>query len=392
MLSDICQVANQLRIVLPVPKGEVAEPVEDLFRQAMTLSQLGKHKEALHKINKYISNRPDDYCGWAEKAEILCRFDPNMGADQITMQEVLIGGSTESREPHDFTRTDESMECIRKALSLYSDDSHCWNNLGVCHLRLGHWKESVHAFGRAVELDPQNNGAHMQLASAFMFQNEFSRASDHLLKALSLASNKKNLFFNAGNHAAFMLKKGAVEQARKVLELLVELEPMNTNNWNNLAGVYERTGKKDAAIQCLQKNVAINPQDHEAFLALANMHSAAGRLNEAISCCDKALSTGNNDSTAKAICFKAQLLCFSGRHIEGINLLKDMISKRSEDDRMIFLLGNLYESIGDLDNAEKCIVLCKKISSAKKISFQSDNAQMIEAMLKRLRQKKTAQS
>lgn len=392
MLSDIFRAAKQLGITLPPPTVSVEESVEELYRQAVTLSQLGKHKEALEKIDRYIRQRPDDYNGWAEKGEILARFDQHEGAPQIAMQKDLKGVSPESKEQIDFSRTYEGMECTRKALALYSEDSHCWSNLGVYHSRLWQWKESVDAFRKALELDPQNNGAHMQLASAYMFQDEFSRAADHLLTALRLAPNKKTLLFNAGNHAAFMLSKGAVEEAGKVLEVLVNLEPMNTNSWNNLAGIYERTGKKNDALRCLQKVVEINPLDNEVFLALANMHAAAGRMEDAIHCCDMVLGNEINESTAKAICFKAQLLCYSGRHSEGFSLLKGAIHKWPEDDRLIFLLGNLYEGIGDLDNAEKSILLCKQILDGRHLGPQSDNRQMVDAMIERLRRKRASQS
>jgi Flp pilus assembly protein TadD len=70
-------------------------------------------------------------------------------------------------------RYEESLECCRRQLELQAHDARVWSNMGCILTELGSLDESEQAHAQACRLDPQNAGAHFNLAFTLLMNRKF---------------------------------------------------------------------------------------------------------------------------------------------------------------------------------------------------------------------------
>jgi tetratricopeptide (TPR) repeat protein len=325
---QIVAVARAAAIAIPNPPPVEHTSDDELYARAQSFVALGKPEAALQAIELFLKRRPDAACGWTEKGRILL----------------------ETGEDHDMTGrpcwisvqlADAAIAATRESLTLNPFDSHAWNNLGLCYLRLRRFNDAIETFRKAISYDPYNTGAMMHLAFALAELGNTKKPTELLLRALKLRPQKETLRFNAGNVVSLIVKNGGLEEGRLLLEQLVSLEPEKETNWFNLALVYQSGGRLDNAIQCYRKAVALKPDDGFALMSLARLFADQGEIDEAIRCCDACIDS--ETERVKPIALKAQLLDGTGRYQAAVELLSKALRGMPHEDTLWFILATIHE-------------------------------------------------
>jgi hypothetical protein len=119
----------------------------------------------------------------------------------------------------------EEMEEWKKALSVAENERYAWN-LGVNYMKLGRYQESVTAFGKVVQLNP----------------------------------NSAEGYHNLG---AVLAKMGEHEEALKMIKRAIQINPDYFKAHNDLALLYNRMGKPEEVIPFFQAYLKRNPKDFQ---------------------------------------------------------------------------------------------------------------------------------
>ena len=121
---------------------------------------------------------------------------------------------------------------FNKALSQKPNSSELHSNLGLVSLALKENREAVHYFKKAIELNPSDVAAGMNLASQYISNKDFNKA----YPVLSLISSKVNrdlVFLN--NYAVAAVATGKSDEAEHLYKDALKLNPNNREVLYNFA-------------------------------------------------------------------------------------------------------------------------------------------------------------
>ena len=149
---------------------------------------------------------------------------------------------------------------------------------GLSLIAEGRMQSGIAEFSKAIELDPNNRAAYIELARAYAQQRKFSEAETVLLDALKTQSQfidariaLGDVYQSAGKEAE------AIQEYRRGLEEDKNQGPL----YARLAAVHQKAHRLEEAEGCYRQWVKAQPSSGEALVALAQFYTATGRFNEA---------------------------------------------------------------------------------------------------------------
>ena len=176
-----------------------------------------------------------------------------------------------------------------------SDESVERNNQGVELLKQGKTDEAILSLLKAVELDPKNPDARLNLAYAYDRQVRIDEAIVHYEKAVEL--NPRNSIAR-NNLGVLYDKTGRNDEAIREFEKAMEIDPKNASGPKNL----ETAKKNQSVIQERERQIAealkaadAQPKDPRASYNVARLYAHDGKKDQAIGWLEKALKLGFND-------------------------------------------------------------------------------------------------
>jgi tetratricopeptide (TPR) repeat protein len=94
--------------------------------------------------------------------------------------------------------------------------------------------------------------------------------------------------------ASNLFKLGRFQEAKKLYEAVVGLDPGYVDALNNLGIIYIRDGNFDAAKENLEKAVRLNPTHVESYYNMACLYAIKGQIDQGFEYLKKAVSLDNN--------------------------------------------------------------------------------------------------
>lgn len=331
VLEDLKQVADNLKIKLPVNKIEVDSSLKELYIQSFTYRSLGDLNKAKELITEYISQDKNDSSAWSLKGRI-------------------------ESEQGDF---DEAIKSTLISYEIEPINSQTCNNLGIFYKQLSDLPNAERFLYEAIEIDPYNTGALTNSAILYETKGNFPLAADLIVRAIKLAPDKKTLHFNASNIAANVSRQRHFNKAITILELLTKVDNGNTDNWFNLGLNYQLIQKPNEAIKCLKHVEQQTPDDEQTLISLAKLNGEVGNYNEAIKYCEKLLD--RHLSTLNAICWRAQYIQAKGNGQEAIEFMKSVISNNQMNDHLWITLASMYSYEGENKKAVTMINKARQV-------------------------------
>ena len=135
------------------------------------------------------------------------------------------------------------------------------------------------SYARAVELDPENEKAHSNLAIVYRMLGELDAAVAHFRRALEIEPN----FVEAKSRLAQSLtEQGRLDEAVDLLRESAASEPNSAKAAAQLGLALATQGKLVVAVEHYRRALLLNADSEEAHFYLANALVAQGKLDEAV--------------------------------------------------------------------------------------------------------------
>lgn len=150
--------------------------------------------------------------------------------------------------------------------------------MGEQALRLNEPAAAQDHFEAATETFPAMTGIHRPLGAVYLKRQYFEKAAEQLKKALE-EQPSVDVLNNLG--VAYMGVEDYV-QAETCLRQALQLQPELAGCYKNLALLYQKTGRTDAAAASFEKYFLLNPQDTTLIKNYVAYLTAAGRTRVAI--------------------------------------------------------------------------------------------------------------
>jgi len=188
------------------------------------------------------------------------------------------------------------------------------------------WRSSVSRDSRVVQVYPDSELAHAELAKAFNFEGDPDGAFRVVETARKLWPESGPLAAAAGN--AYRLK-GEFQKAREELEIAVKRIPDHVMTRYRLGQVLESLHESQKAREAFERALDVNPTFFPALAALARLHQFDGWTDAAMSYFERALAA-NPHSRDSRFGF-AELLMEQRRWDEAVRHLESILSEFPDD-------------------------------------------------------------
>jgi tetratricopeptide (TPR) repeat protein len=173
-------------------------------------------------------------------------------------------------------------------------DDYSYQRAGIVSLKADDPKLAEQGYRKALELNPQNVGAHVDLAYILFNRGQTAEGLAHVNEALRLDPNHVEARFNLG---LGMLREEKPAEAARCFERVIQLKPDYAQAHFQLGLLLAKQNKPQEAIDHLSLAAQLKPDDGRAHFNLAVLLAGQGRLDDAIAHYVTAAQLKPNDAT-----------------------------------------------------------------------------------------------
>jgi tetratricopeptide (TPR) repeat protein len=201
---------------------------------------------------------------------------------------------------------------MRKSLSLlfiflslfaFKNFAFAQQEVDACYnfYKAGDYKRSIEAGRVAVQRYPNNPHAHYCLGETYRIVGLIKLALEHMKRAESLTSDKKDLMYIYNQIGLIYWRMGYLDDAllyfSRSLSLARDLgdKSMQASVINNIAGIYYRAGELDKALGYFEESLGLTTDEKEkatAYNDIAIIYDKKGNYQKAVEYFQKAVEIG----------------------------------------------------------------------------------------------------
>jgi protein O-GlcNAc transferase len=262
--------------------------------------------------------------------------------------------------------TQQSLDAYRRATQLDPDNPDGWNQLGHLFRRIGELDNAIHAYNQVLKLGETHDDkedisiAYGNLGIVYKTRGDLDKAIEFHEKSLKLSEeleSKEGIAQDYGNLGVVYKTRGDLDKAIEFHEKALAIDESMGNkqgmaeDYGGLGNVYRTKGDLDKAIEFHEKALKLNEElgskeiNASIYSNLGNVYRTKGDLEKAIEFHEKALKINEELGRKEGI---------------AINYAN---------------LGNVYEEKGDKERArgywEKSVALYKQMGSPTEKQVQS---------------------
>jgi pentatricopeptide repeat protein len=203
----------------------------------------------------------------------------------------------------------------------------------------------ISATRKALELDPTLPEAHSLLGSIYQEQWQWSEAEGEYKLALELTPN------DAGAHLAFanwLLCQGRTEEAQAWSRRARELDPLGVTG-NSIGWILFQSRHYEEAIRELQSDLAVRQDNASIYWFLGFALIANGQADEAIPVLEKSLALSERTPAVIGVLIRAY--AHAGRRTEALRLLDELKRQQHTGYVPAAAFVNAYLGLGDNEQA-----------------------------------------
>lgn len=328
------------------------DPSDDYSTERLgrVLWSLGRYEESLPYLRRAARNDPDDdslawrladselHAGGEESGAALLRV-----LEEIEEIEVLTSALQNMAEHGHQDRLDSLLERLEE---LAPDDPGTWMIRGELARTGGRDDDASVAFSRALELDPENTQARIELAAALYRLQRYPDAIPHYRRYLERRPNDSDSRYWL---AQTLLLHGDNEASSREFEAVVDARPEEFRAWYGLTlarlALGDAAGARRAAEHAREAAVA----DPEEQIGLAELYNATGRQAEARSLVLRLhAERGSNDLPCSQLAWSLfDVEAFS----EAEALARECVAADAQDGPAHHLLGMSFARRGQYADA-----------------------------------------
>ncbi len=377
-------------------KGLATDAIKYYLASADILSKEGKKDALLRTYDKILGLSPSNISLRNKVAELFIKEGLHIEASKEYLH---IARVYEDKDDINNAKT-----YLKKALDLQSNNKDALLCMSSLLARAGDQKQSVEIIKKAISLFPEDSDLSLKYAQILIDNDSFAEAIQHVNKIVAAEPSnitaKKllgDIYLKQGdmqkawqvNSALIddMVFGGKVDEAIDTLTKFTDIEPVETRK--KLVSLYKQKGDTDSAFNEL------------VFLGDNFVIAESGKLNEAISCYQEALQLHPDDvslkdkiadlerelggevvpaekpaKTFEESLVESEIFVRYGLYDEAKALLESLKVQRPENIDVHAKLKALYVSIGDKENAvSECLALAE-------IYGKSEDLEQKEMLLK----------
>jgi tetratricopeptide (TPR) repeat protein/predicted Ser/Thr protein kinase len=194
-------------------------------------------------------------------------------------------------DQHETRWMEASQQDCQRAVSLSNGQPAARVCLGRVYRGTGRYREAAAEFEQAIEQEPTNDRAYVELATAYSRLGNPAQAEATYRRAIKLRPR-----YWAGYNwlGVFYYQRAQYRQAAEMFEQVVALAPDNARGLFNLAAAYTSEGRYNDAITVLQHSIAVRPEA-TAFTDLGNAYFYLHRFEEAGAAYEQAVKLDPED-------------------------------------------------------------------------------------------------
>jgi len=208
------------------------------------------------------------------------------------------------------------------------------------------YQEGIGELKKAIELNPKNMPAYIELARAYLAANDPIAAEATLKQALKIDPRSMEILSALGD---FYVTTGKPEQAEVIYKQVLETTPQSEEIYLRLAAFYQRYNKPAEAEAILQKLAALKPQDEKPHILLGDFFTWLGQPDKALASYQRA-SELNPSSIGVRDMLISQYLDM-GKTSEAETKVKDILGKNNRDSSGRFFDARIRLAKGNADDA-----------------------------------------
>ena len=189
-------------------------------------------------------------------------------------------------------RASEADEAFGRALELDPEDVWALGNVGNSLLRAGRIDEALVQYRKALNAKPNTPQLHLNAGLAFYRKSDFTNALQHYTRALQLNPFYVEAYINAGNA---LMALGQPTAAATNYARVATLKPDHAGAHYNLGHVALAQGQPQEAAEHFAQATRADPEYAEAHQQLAAVFQRMGELNKARQSLERAMELKPSD-------------------------------------------------------------------------------------------------
>jgi tetratricopeptide (TPR) repeat protein len=216
-----------------------------------------------------------------------------------------------------------------------------------------YWRDSGTLWEHALECDPRNHAAMVNLGQFYYEKGEADQAARYFAAAIAASPGNAEAYSDLGNALNMEGRPGdAMAQYRRALKVY----PAYADGHYNLANVLLKTGSGSEAIAEYREALRIDPGKAEAYNGLANALQADGRLDEAIATYREAQKYNPDEASIPmnlgvAFCLQGHLDEGIAEYEAALRIKPDLEPARTNLGIALTQQGRMAEALAQLQEA-----------------------------------------
>jgi serine/threonine protein kinase/predicted Zn-dependent protease len=237
--------------------------LQQLYRQANTLYDLKRYREAFDFYEKALAIRPDFGDAIRGKADTLRQLN----------------------------RDRDALINYEKAIQINNEDWDAWLGRSRILLKLGKEKEALYSLNFITANEPGNYAAWGELAQIYLKNNQYAEALDPLARSIRANRDDASLRYQKG-WALYNLKK--YDEARKAFDEVIDIKFNHSQAWYQKGNCFVQLKKYNNALEAYDKAVTFDPQYFSAWYSKATILKTMNKYEEALQAYEKTISIRSN--------------------------------------------------------------------------------------------------
>jgi tetratricopeptide (TPR) repeat protein len=245
-----------------------------------------------------------------------------------------------------------AQQACTKAVDLGNAGAEGHMCLGLLDDGTGQYEKAVEQFQHAVQLEPANDRAYVNLAGAYQHLNQPDKAEETYKRAINVRPQYWRVYSFLGS---FYISQAEYEKAAAMFRRATELDPDNYLPFNNLGAAFLYAGKDEEATQAFEKSIALRPgRDAYNNIAVAQFH--LHRFPDSVTNFKAALKLDDSDyqtwgNMADSCHYGGDTSSAANFYRKAITMAEDRLKVNPRDPAVLADLASYHSMLGDRGQA-----------------------------------------
>ena len=169
----------------------------------------------------------------------------------------------------ELNRFSESISTLESSLKINNRNPYFYLNMANVYQKQGHYNKAIEFYNKSLNLE-ENPNTYINLATTLYKFSKFRESKEFLNKVFSITQG------NEVTHQLFASNCRELhdyENHKKHLEIAINLNPSNYENYFHLGFYYQSLGEFDNALEHYSKSIQLNNFHGEAIFNLHKLHN-----------------------------------------------------------------------------------------------------------------------